>query len=188
MDVLLIATAVVAVAEIGDKTQLLSLLLAARFRRPWTILAGIVLATVLNHALAGMTGELVSRLLGPELLRYILAASFVAMGLWLLRPDEVDEEAARPGHGGVFLTTTVLFFLAEMGDKTQVATVALGAGYDPLWAVVVGTTLGMVLANAPVVFGGDWLMRRVSVSWMRRIAAALFVALGVLTLVPAAGA
>lgn len=184
MDVLLIATVAVAIAEIGDKTQLLSLILAARFDRPWTILAGIVAATVANHALAGAAGEAVSRLLGPEPLRYALAVSFILMGLWMLRPDEVDEPGRQRGQRGVFATTAALFFLAEMGDKTQVATVALAAGYDPLWAVVVGTTGGMVLANAPMVFGGEWLMRRIPLRWIRRLAALLFVVLGLLTLVP----
>lgn len=182
MEAFAISTLVVAIAEVGDKTQLLSLLLVARFSRPWPIVAGIAVATVFNHFLAGFAGDVISRLVGPEILRYGLAASFVLMGLWLLRPDQVDEAEGQRRYGGVFLTSLVLFFLAEMGDKTQIATAALGARYDPLWAVVVGTTLGMLIANVPVVFGGEWLMQRVPVKWVQRVAAVLFIGLGGWTL------
>lgn len=173
---------IVAAAEIGDKTQLLSLLLVARYRKPWTVAGGILAATVLNHLGAALAGEGISRLIGPALLQYLLAASFVLMGLWLLRPDSIEEEAASRSYNGVFLTAAVLFFLAEMGDKTQVATVALGARYDGVAAVVAGTTAGMLFANLPVLLGGDAVMRRLPVVWAHRGAAALFIVLGAATL------
>jgi putative Ca2+/H+ antiporter (TMEM165/GDT1 family) len=172
---------VVTAAEIGDKTQLLSLLLAARYPHPWRIVAGIAVATLLNHWAAAWLGQTVSRLIGPELLQYLLAGSFVAMGLWLLVPDRLDDDEGERRCGGVFLTAATLFFLAEMGDKTQVATAALGARFDAVTAVVVGTTLGMLMANVPVVFGGRAVMRRLPVLWVQRSAAALFIALGVVT-------
>lgn len=181
LDALLISTVVVAAAEIGDKTQLLSLLLAARYPHPWRIVAGIAVATLLNHWCAAWLGEAASRLIGPDMLQYLLAASFVAMGLWLLIPDKLDDDESEGRYGGVFLTAATLFFLAEMGDKTQVATVALGARFDDVTAVVVGTTLGMLAANVPVVFGGRAVMQRLPVQWVHRVAAGLFIALGVVT-------
>lgn len=169
----------------GDKTQLLSLILIARYRRPLVILLGILLATVANHAVAAWVGHEVAAWLGPEALRYLLGFSFLAMALWVLRPDCVDDAEAATPYGGVLITTLVLFFLAEIGDKTQIATVALAARYDALMAVVAGTTLGMLLANAPVVFGGRYIMAHAPLAWMRRIAALLFAGLGALTLAEA---
>jgi Ca2+/H+ antiporter, TMEM165/GDT1 family len=178
----LVSTGVVALAEIGDKTQLLSLVLAARFRRPWPIVLGIVLATLVNHAFAGAAGAWVASLVGATVLRWALALSFVAMGAWALLPDRLDEQDVRAGHTGVFATTCMSFFLVEMGDKTQIATVALAARFPALAAVVAGTTLGMVIANAPVVFLGDRLTGKVPLGLVRAVAAATFVLLGVLVL------
>lgn len=163
----------------GDKTQLLSLVLAARFCRPWPIALGILLATLANHALAGALGNWVTTLLGPQALRWGLGLSFIAMGGWMLVPDRLDQDATalRPGLG-VFAATLVAFFLAEMGDKTQVATVALAARFEPWTVVVAGTTLGMMLANAPLVWLGDRLMRRVPLQLVRSVSAAVFVLLG----------
>jgi putative Ca2+/H+ antiporter (TMEM165/GDT1 family) len=181
LDSLLVSTLVVAIAEVGDKTQLLSLVLAARYRRPWPICLAILVATLANHYVAALAGEAVSRAIGPELLRYVLAVSFALMGLWLLRPDDMEEDTGAARYGGVFVTTLVLFFLAEMGDKTQVATVALGARYDSVPLVVAGTTLGMLAANAPVVFGGEAIFRRLPVRWVHWAAAATFMVLGLVT-------
>ena len=150
----LVSAGTVALAEIGDKTQLLALLLAARFRKPWPIAAGMLVATLLNHALAGWLGALVAQWLTPEVLRWIVAGSFLAIALWTLKPDTLDGDAPLPAHGA-FVTTVVAFFLAEIGDKTQVATVLLAAKYSPLWQVVAGTTLGMLAANVPVVALGS---------------------------------
>ena len=175
MEAYLVATGIVALAEIGDKTQLLSLVLAARFRRPWPIVWGIFVATLANHALAGAVGHWVMRVLG---------ASFIAMAVWMLIPDRLDDDdapAAAP-RLGVFGTTLLAFFLAEMGDKTQVATVALAAQYPQWLAVVAGTTLGMMLANAPVVWFGDRLVRRVPIRLVHGVSALIFLALGVLAL------
>ncbi len=181
MDAFLISTSLVALAEIGDKTQLLALLLAARFRRPWPIVWGILVATVLNHALAGALGLLLARWLTADVLRWILGVGFLAMAVWMLIPDRVDEEAAADERSrwGVFGTTTVLFFVAEMGDKTQVATVALAAQFQAWLAVVLGTTLGMLLANAPAVWLGDRLAHRLPVRAIHLGAAALLAALGI---------
>ncbi|MEZ5665800.1 MAG: TMEM165/GDT1 family protein [Burkholderiaceae bacterium] len=188
MEAFLLSTGVVALAEMGDKTQLLSLVLAARYRRPWPIVAGILVATLLNHALAGAVGAWIMAAIGPDVMRWVLGASFIAMGLWMLIPDKLDDDdAASVRQWGVFLTTTWAFFLAEMGDKTQVATVALGAQYTPLVAVVAGTTLGMMLANAPVVFFGDAITRRVPIRVVHMLAAAIFVGLGVAVLVGLGG-
>src|SRR5690606_33028149 len=152
LESLLVPTGIVALAEIGDKTQLLALLLAARFRRPWPIIWGIVLATLANHFLAGVAGAWVAGLFSPAVLAWILAASFLAVALWTLVPDKLDgDEAGAVQRFGPFLTTLIAFFLAEMGDKTQVATVMLAAQYDYLSMVVLGTTLGMLIANVPVV-------------------------------------
>jgi putative Ca2+/H+ antiporter (TMEM165/GDT1 family) len=181
----LLSTGLVALAEMGDKTQLLSLVLAARFRRPWPIAAGILVATVVNHGLAGALGAAVTAWLGPDLLRWIVGGSFIAMAAWMLVPDKLDDtEAARGGTRlGVFGTTLVAFFLAEMGDKTQVATVVLAAQFPLQWAAVVaGTTLGMLLANAPVVWFGERITRRVPIALVHKVSAVLFLALGIAAL------
>ncbi len=179
MQTLLVSTAAVAIAEIGDKTQLLALVLAARYRRPWPICLGILIATLLNHALAGSAGALIAGLLAPRVLEWLVAASFFAVAAWTLVPDKVDDAAAGQGAGrGVLLATTLAFFLAEMGDKTQVATVVLAAQYTPLWQVVVGTTIGMLLANVPVVWFGARFADRLPLRAARIGAALLFAALG----------
>ncbi len=182
MEAFLISTGVVALGEMGDKTQLLAMLLAARFRRPWPIVWGILVATLANHALAGLVGEGVASAMGPTVLRWVIGLSFIAMALWMLVPDEIDDVKSRASRLGVFGTTVVAFFLAEMGDKTQIATVALAARYSSLVAVVAGTTLGMMLANVPAVFFGDRVAARISMKWVHGISAAIFAALGVLTL------
>jgi putative Ca2+/H+ antiporter (TMEM165/GDT1 family) len=169
----LLSTGAVALAEIGDKTQLLALMLAARFRRPWPIVAGILLATVLNHALAGWLGALVAQWLQPDVLRWIVAGSFLAVALWTLKPDRLDDDTPLPARGA-FVATTIAFFFAEIGDKTQVATVLLAAKYDPLWQVVAGTTLGMLLANVPVVLLGSRFSTRLPLKATRHAAAAVF--------------
>jgi putative Ca2+/H+ antiporter (TMEM165/GDT1 family) len=174
----LVSTGTVALAEIGDKTQLLALLLAARFRKPWPIIAGILVATILNHALAGWAGALAASWLTPGVLRWIVAASFIAIALWTLKPDKLDAgDEALPAHGA-FIATTIAFFIAEIGDKTQVATVLLAAKYSPLWQVVAGTTLGMLLANVPVVALGSRFAQRLPLRTARMAAALVFLALG----------
>lgn len=182
MEPFLISTGVVALGEIGDKTQLLALLLAARFRRPIPIILGIFVATVLNHALAGVVGETVARFLGPDLLRWVIGVSFLAMAAWMLVPDEIDDAEGGVQRFGVFGTTVIAFFLAEMGDKTQIATVALAARYSDLVQVVLGTTFGMMLANVPAVLLGDRAARAVPMKLVHAIAAGIFAVLGVLTL------
>ena len=180
MEAFLVSTGLVALAEMGDKTQLLSLVLAARFRKPWPIVWGILAATLVNHAMAGAVGSFITTLLSPEVLRWVLAASFLAMAVWMLIPDKLDEDdQPKSPKYGVFATTVVLFFLAEMGDKTQIATVALAARYQELTAVVAGTTLGMMLANVPVVFLGERITRLVPLDWVHRICAVIFVGLAV---------
>jgi Ca2+/H+ antiporter, TMEM165/GDT1 family len=180
MEAFLLSTGLVALAEMGDKTQLLSLVLAARFRKPWPIAAGILVATLANHALAGALGSWITTLLGPQVLRWVLGLSFIAMAGWMLIPDKLDdEEAARAPRFGVFGATLIAFFLAEMGDKTQVATVALAAQYQQWFAVVAGTTLGMMLANVPVVWFGERITRRVPIAAVHKVAAVIFLALGV---------
>ncbi len=171
-----VSALVVAVAEIGDKTQLLALLLAARFRRPWPIVAGIVVATVLNHALAAWLGALVASHLTPDALRWIVAASFAAIGLWALKPDTLADDARLPARSA-FIATTIAFFLAEIGDKTQIATVVLAAKSPLLWPVVLGTTIGMLLANVPVVLLGSRFAAKLPLKAARMAAAALFMAL-----------
>src|SRR6266496_859581 len=164
MEAFLVSAGIVALAEMGDKTQLLSLVLAARFRKPWPIVLGILVATSANHALAGAAGAWVTTVLGPPVLRWVLGGSFVAMAAWMLIPDRLDEgEGDTAPRLGVFGTTVLAFFLAEMGDKTQVATVMLAARFNAWFWVVVGTTLGMMLANAPVVWFGDAVTRRVPI-------------------------
>lgn len=184
MEAFLVSTGLVALAEMGDKTQLLSLLLAARFRKPWPIVAGIFVATLANHALAGAVGAWVTNLLGPGTLRWILGGSFIAMALWMLVPDKLEdgETDSQGSHLGVFATTVGAFFLAEMGDKTQVATVMLAARFHAWASVVAGTTLGMMLANAPVVWFGDRLVRRVPIRLVHGVSAVIFLALGVAAL------
>ena len=179
MQAFLISTGIVGLAEMGDKTQLLALLLAARFKKPWPIVLGIFVATILNHAMAGALGAWVTTQISPQTLRYILGASFIAMAVWMLVPDKLDEEADRKNpRFGVFGTTVVLFFLAEMGDKTQIATVMLAARFDAYIAVVAGTTLGMMLANAPVVWLGERMTRLVPLRVVHLVSAAIFLGLG----------
>ena len=183
MEAFLVSTGLVALAEMGDKTQLLSLVLAARFRKPWPIVWGILVATLVNHAMAGAVGSFITTLLSPEVLRWVLAASFLAMAVWMLIPDKLDEdEQPKSPKYGVFATTVVLFFLAEMGDKTQIATVALAARYQELASVVAGTTLGMMIANVPAVFLGERITRLVPLHWVHRICAVIFVGLAVAAL------
>jgi Ca2+/H+ antiporter, TMEM165/GDT1 family len=183
MEALLVSTGVVALAEIGDKTQLLAFLLAARFKKPWPIVMGILVATLANHGLAGALGAWVTTVLSQEVLRWVLGLSFVAMAVWMLIPDEIEEdEAALAQRLGVFGATVVTFFLAEMGDKTQIATVAMAARFPEPLMVVVGTTLGMMLANAPAVFLGDRLAGKIPMKLVHGIAAAIFAVLGVATL------
>lgn len=187
LEALLVSFGVVALGEIGDKTQLLSLVLAARYRRPWPIVAGILVATLANHAIAGWFGNQVRAVVPADALRWGLAISFFAVALWALRPDSLAETDTRPvGRWGVFGVTVVAFFLAEMGDKTQVATVMLAAKYDALAAVVVGTTLGMMAANVPIVFAGGFAAERLPLRAIRIAAAAVFAALGAWTLVAGA--
>jgi Ca2+/H+ antiporter, TMEM165/GDT1 family len=183
MQAFLIATGLVALAEIGDKTQLLAFMLAARFRRPWPIVLGIFVATVVNHAVAGAVGSWLTNFIGPNALRWILGLSFIAMAGWMLIPDKLDEDdSPKPGHG-VFVTTVIAFFLAEMGDKTQIATVALAARFPAEFiGVVMGTTAGMMIANVPAVLVGDKLAHKLPVTLVHRIAAVIFAALGVATL------
>ncbi len=185
MDAFLVSTGIVALAEIGDKTQLLAFILAAKFRKPLPIVLGILVATVANHALAGFLGTWITSLLEPQTLRWILGISFIAMAVWTLIPDKFEEDDAKFASYGVFGTTLVAFFLAEMGDKTQVATVALAAQYQALFAVVAGTTLGMMIANVPAVFLGDRIANRMPVRLVHAIAAAIFAILGVATLLGA---
>ncbi|MQM38540.1 putative manganese exporter [wastewater metagenome] len=179
MEAFLISTVSVALAEIGDKTQLLALVLAARFRRPGAIVAAILVATLANHAAAGVAGAWIAALVPPAVQQWLVAVSFVAMGLWLLVPDDDDDAAARYPYGA-FLTTLIAFFLVEIGDKTQIATVVLAARYDPLWAVVAGTTVGMLAANVPVVFMGGAAANRLPMRLVHGVAAGLFVVLGAL--------
>ena len=183
MEAFLVSTGIVALAEMGDKTQLLSLVLAARFRKPWPIAWGILAATLVNHGLAGAVGAWVTSVLGPQVLRWVLGASFVAMALWMLIPDKLDEEGDRKAPRlGIFGATLIAFFLAEMGDKTQIATVMLAAQYKAWSAVVLGTTLGMMLANVPVVWFGDRVTRSVPLRIVHLVSAAIFAALGVAAL------
>jgi putative Ca2+/H+ antiporter (TMEM165/GDT1 family) len=183
MEAFLVSTGIVALAEMGDKTQLLSLVLAARFRKPWPIVWGILIATLVNHGLAGAVGSWVTTQLGPDALRWVLGGSFLAMAVWILIPDKLDDEDEQTDpKWGIFATTVIAFFLAEMGDKTQIATVMLAAQFQSWFWVVAGTTLGMMLANAPVVWLGDAITRRVSLTLVHRISAVIFGVLGVLAL------
>lgn len=183
MEALFTSLGMVAIAEMGDKTQLLSFLLAARFRgRPGPIIAAIFVATIFNHALAALAGDWFARAVNPDVLRWILGLAFLAFAGWALIPDTLDEDEQSSPKYGAFLTTLVMFFLAEMGDKTQLATVALGAKYANLLAVTTGTTLGMMIANVPAVLLGETLAKRFPLSKMRFVAAALFAIFGVLIL------
>jgi putative Ca2+/H+ antiporter (TMEM165/GDT1 family) len=182
MEAFLISTASVAVGELGDKTQLLSLILATRLRKPMPIIAGIFVATLLNHLLACLLGEWAGELINPPLLRWVLGISFLAVAVWALIPDEWDDEVNERGGYGVFVLTSVTFFLAEMGDKTQIVAFALAAKYNDLLAVVAGTTLGMMLVNIPTVLFAERATRWVPLQVVRVVAAALYAALGVVTL------
>ena len=183
MEAFLVSAGIVALAEMGDKTQLLSLLLAARFRKPWPIALGILVATLANHGLAGAAGAWVTTLLGPQVLRWVLGASFIAMALWMLVPDKLEgRQADKAPRLGVFATTVIAFFLAEMGDKTQIATVMLAARYHAWLAVVLGTTLGMMLANAPAVWLGDRVTRWVPLRVVHLVSAVIFGVLGLAAL------
>ena len=179
LQTILLSTGVVAAAEIGDKTMLLAVVLAARFRKPLPIILGIFAATFLNHAIAGALGAALASFISADLLRWILIVSFIAMGIWILIPDKIEEDD-RMKRFGIFTTTVVLFFLAEVGDKTQVATVALAARYplEAFW-VICGTTLGLMIADAPAVFIGNKLADKISMKLMRRIAAVIFFVLAV---------
>ncbi|HLU18574.1 MAG TPA: TMEM165/GDT1 family protein [Pusillimonas sp.] len=183
MQAFLVSTGVVALAEIGDKTQLLAFVLAARFRRPWPIIAGILCATLLNHGLAGALGSWITSMVQPSTLRWVLGASFIAMAAWVLIPDKIDEEEiSSASRLGVFGTTLIAFFLAEMGDKTQVATVALAANYAAVTSVVLGTTLGMLIANVPAVLIARKFVERIPMRLVHTLAAVIFLLLGILTL------
>ena len=183
MEAFLVSTGVVALGEMGDKTQLLAIILAATFCRPWAIISGIFVATLVNHAAAGAVGGWVAQMLGPDVLRWVIGISFITMAVWMMIPDKIEDDAAQQNRMlGVFGTTVVAFFLAEMGDKTQIATVALAARYPEVVQVVLGTTLGMMLANVPAVFLGDKIAKKVSMQLVHGIAAAIFCILGVLTL------
>ncbi len=183
MEALLISTGVVALAEIGDKTQLLAFILAARFRKPLPIIAGILIATLVNHGLAGALGAWITSVINPEMMRWVLGASFLGMAVWTLIPDKIEEEETGIANRyGVFGATLITFFLAEMGDKTQLATVALAAHYGAPLIVVIGTTLGMLIADVPAVFIGNRFAAKIPMRLVHSIAAAIFAAMGVLTL------
>ena len=183
MEALLVSTGVVALAEIGDKTQLLAFILAARFKKPLPIIMGILLATVVNHGLAGALGAWITVSISPEVLRWVLGLSFIGMAIWTMIPDKIEEEETQIAKRfGVFGATLITFFLAEMGDKTQIATVAMAAHYAAPLMVVIGTTLGMLIADVPAVFAGDKLANRIPMKLVHSIAAAIFALLGVATL------
>ena len=186
MEALLVSTGVVALAEIGDKTQLLAFILAARFKKPVPIILGILCATLVNHGLAGALGAWITATISPQTLRWVLGASFIGMAIWTLIPDKIEEEETQIASKlGVFGATLITFFLAEMGDKTQIATVAMAAHYATPVLVVIGTTLGMLLADVPAVFIGDKLAAKIPMKLVHSIAAAIFAVLGVATLLGA---
>lgn len=186
MEALFTSTAVVALAEIGDKTQLLAILLATRFNRPLPIILGILVATLANHALAALLGASAAALLDSPIFRYAVGVSFIAMAAWTLIPDKLDDEAPK-ARFGAFLTTLIAFFLVEMGDKTQIATIALGAQYHDVVTVTAGTTLGMMIANVPAIFLGHQLLKRIDLAKVRTIAAGLFLLIGLWVLAQTAG-
>lgn len=186
MESLLVSTGVVALAEIGDKTQLLAFILAARFKKPIPIIAGILIATIINHGLAGALGAWITSTVNPETLRWVLGASFICMAIWTMIPDEIEEDETQVAKRfGVFSATLITFFLAEMGDKTQIATVAMAAHYSTPLLVVIGTTLGMLIADVPAVFVGDKLADRIPMRLIHSIAAGVFAVLGIATLLGA---
>ncbi len=185
MESFLVSTGIVALAEIGDKTQLLAFILAAKFRKPVPIIIGILLATIANHGFAGALGAWITSLVAPGTMRWVLGVSFIGMAIWTLIPDKFDEDEAKLARFGVFGTTLIAFFLAEMGDKTQVATVALAAQYHAFLPVVMGTTLGMMIANVPAVLLGNTIADKMPVRLVHMIAAAIFAVLGVATLLGA---
>ena len=186
MESLLVSTGVVALAEIGDKTQLLAFILAARFKKPLPIILGILAATVINHGLAGALGAWITSTISPEVLRWVLGASFIGMAIWTMIPDKIEEEETQVAQRfGIFGATFITFFLAEMGDKTQIATVAMAAHYSAPLMVVIGTTLGMLIADVPAVFAGDKLANKIPMKLVHSIAAAVFALLGVATLMGA---
>ena len=183
MEALLVSTGVIALAEIGDKTQLLAFILAARFKKPLPIIAGILAATLLNHGLAGLLGAWITTVISPDVMRWVLGGSFLGMAIWTLIPDKIEEEETQIANRlGVFGATFVTFFLAEMGDKTQIATVAMAAHYAaPLW-VILGTTLGMLIADVPAVFVGNKFAAKIPMKLVHAIAAAIFAVMGLMTL------
>jgi Ca2+/H+ antiporter, TMEM165/GDT1 family len=186
MESLLVSTGVVALAEVGDKTQLLAFILAARFKKPVPIILGILLATIVNHGLAGALGAWITASVSPEVLRWVLGLSFIGMAVWTMIPDEIEEDETKIAKRfGVFGATLVTFFLAEMGDKTQIATVAMAAHYADAVMVVIGTTLGMLIADVPAVFAGDKLANKIPMKLVHSIAAAIFALLGIATLMGA---
>lgn len=182
MNSLLLCTSIVALAEIGDKTQLLAFILAAKFRKPVPTVLGILVATLANHGFAGALGTWITSVVPRQSMRWMLGLSFVGMAIWTLIPDSFNEHDARLSKYGVFGTTLIAFFLAEMGDKTQIATIALAAQYHTLVPVVAGTTLGMMIANVPAVLLGDRIAHRMPARIVHAIAAAIFAVLGILTL------
>jgi len=185
LEAFLVSTGIVALAEIGDKTQLLAFILAAKFRKPLPIIIGILVATLANHSFAGALGSWITSLMGPEIMRWVLGVSFIGMAIWTLIPDKFEEDDTRVARFGVFGTTVIAFFLAEMGDKTQVATVALAAQYQAIFSVVAGTTFGMMIANVPAVLLGDQIAGCIPVRVVHSLAAAIFAILGVATLLGA---
>lgn len=188
MEALLTSTAVVAIAEIGDKTQLLAIVLATRFKRPWPIVAGIFVATLANHFLAALVGEQAATLLDGRWFRYLVAASFILMAGWTLIPDTFDDDdAPKPSRFGPFIATAIAFFIVEMGDKTQLATIALGARFQSVLPVMTGTTIGMMIANVPAVFLGHEIIKRVPMNIVRIVAALLFLVIGLCLLAQTAG-
>ena len=183
MEALFISTGIVALAEIGDKTQLLAFILAARFKKPIPIILGILIATIINHSLAGALGGWIITYVNPAILRWVLGLSFIAMAIWTMIPDKIEEEQTQVAQKlGIFGATFVTFFLAEMGDKTQLATIAMAAHYGVPHLVVMGTTLGMLIADVPAVLMGDKLTNKISMKWVHSVAAAIFAFLGIATL------
>ena len=182
MHAFLVSTGIVALSEMGDKTQLLALLLATRFRKPIPIIAGIFISTIINHLGAGALGDWLMHTVGANILHWIVGLSFLGMAAWVLIPDKLDETAPAVSSHGIFITTIIAFFLAEMGDKTQIATVALAAHYGSLIPVVAGTTLGIMIADVPAVWFGDWVIKHVPIRAVHITAAVIFAILGLVTL------